>query len=388
MKIDREYPATHSMSTAWYIVDDEGNIGIVQYEDNGPVPWCIPTDCYAEELLTGFDMDYYEGLSPRLDIELRKEQKGRFIYEECPNIEMDYDDDNYDPSLMYIPYYLYTQCYSPNKLLKKVSNPLYPVKIDQVPLCLRDSIHKIPGKFSEIEKFQIAAYHPTCVNCVPEVKYGANRYALLPLSDTEEAYMLTDILDYDFFEYCPKREEYGCENCDLSSSYRKRVECQYYNVRTKIINPTIVIIENPVVYESSDLEHIYDSLNIRSIFVPIVHKVPSIERIWDKRDEILKMIPSVFKESYSYFEKIISHLRPRAIILMNNCRNIFTQVYKVKNHLVLIDNIEYPIYFEDEVDMHRKTIEELSLLPYRGEEHRMVIPKEEMNALLARGEAY
>ena len=41
MKIDKEYPATHSMSTAWYLVDDEGNVGIMDYNDNGPVPWGI-----------------------------------------------------------------------------------------------------------------------------------------------------------------------------------------------------------------------------------------------------------------------------------------------------------------------------------------------------------
>lgn len=38
MKIDKEYPATHSMSTAWYCVDVEGNVGIVDIHDNGPIP--------------------------------------------------------------------------------------------------------------------------------------------------------------------------------------------------------------------------------------------------------------------------------------------------------------------------------------------------------------
>jgi len=38
MKIDKEYPATHSMSTAWYAVDVDGNVALVQYNDNGPVP--------------------------------------------------------------------------------------------------------------------------------------------------------------------------------------------------------------------------------------------------------------------------------------------------------------------------------------------------------------
>ena len=26
MKIDKEYPATHSMSTAWYVADEDGNV--------------------------------------------------------------------------------------------------------------------------------------------------------------------------------------------------------------------------------------------------------------------------------------------------------------------------------------------------------------------------
>lgn len=39
MITDKEYPATHSMSTAWYIADEDGNVAIMSYNDNGPVPW-------------------------------------------------------------------------------------------------------------------------------------------------------------------------------------------------------------------------------------------------------------------------------------------------------------------------------------------------------------
>lgn len=44
MKIDKEYPATHSMSTSWYMVDDEGNVGIMQFDDNGPIPLGVRQD--------------------------------------------------------------------------------------------------------------------------------------------------------------------------------------------------------------------------------------------------------------------------------------------------------------------------------------------------------
>ena len=38
MKIDKEYPATHSMATAWFCADEEGNVAIFDIEDDGPVP--------------------------------------------------------------------------------------------------------------------------------------------------------------------------------------------------------------------------------------------------------------------------------------------------------------------------------------------------------------
>ena len=38
MITDKEYPATHSMATSWYCVDEDGNVGIFDIDDNGPVP--------------------------------------------------------------------------------------------------------------------------------------------------------------------------------------------------------------------------------------------------------------------------------------------------------------------------------------------------------------
>ena len=38
MKTTKEFPATHSMSTEWFIADEDGNIALFDFEDNGPVP--------------------------------------------------------------------------------------------------------------------------------------------------------------------------------------------------------------------------------------------------------------------------------------------------------------------------------------------------------------
>ena len=54
MKTDKEYPATHSMSTAWYVADKEGNVGIIDIDDNGPVPWETEQTC-TQELVFGHE---------------------------------------------------------------------------------------------------------------------------------------------------------------------------------------------------------------------------------------------------------------------------------------------------------------------------------------------
>ena len=62
MRIDKEYPATHSMSTSWYCVDDDGNVAIVDFNENGPVPWGTPEQS-IESLSYGYceneDTDEY-----------------------------------------------------------------------------------------------------------------------------------------------------------------------------------------------------------------------------------------------------------------------------------------------------------------------------------------
>lgn len=42
MLIDKEYPATHSMSTSWFIADNDGNVAIFDFNENGPIPCNIP----------------------------------------------------------------------------------------------------------------------------------------------------------------------------------------------------------------------------------------------------------------------------------------------------------------------------------------------------------
>lgn len=38
MKTDKEYPATHSMSTSWFGIDKDGKVAVIDFNENGPVP--------------------------------------------------------------------------------------------------------------------------------------------------------------------------------------------------------------------------------------------------------------------------------------------------------------------------------------------------------------
>ena len=50
MKNGKEYPATHSMSTAWFFVDKDDNVALFNFEDNGPVPVGSGTDADVMDL--------------------------------------------------------------------------------------------------------------------------------------------------------------------------------------------------------------------------------------------------------------------------------------------------------------------------------------------------
>ena len=60
MKTFKEFPATHSMSTAWYIADADGNVAFFDFEENGPVPVDADPD-------NGIDADFLAFLGNKDD---------------------------------------------------------------------------------------------------------------------------------------------------------------------------------------------------------------------------------------------------------------------------------------------------------------------------------
>ena len=73
MKTNKEFPATHSMSTEWFVVDEEGNIGLFSFEEDGPVPIDIPRE--SNSYLMTSEEDFGEKDSNNIEyLELTDEQ--------------------------------------------------------------------------------------------------------------------------------------------------------------------------------------------------------------------------------------------------------------------------------------------------------------------------
>ena len=73
MKTNKEYPATHSMSTEWFVVDEDGNIALFAFEEDGPVPIDIPSE--SNSYLMTAEEDFGEKDSNNIEyLELTDEQ--------------------------------------------------------------------------------------------------------------------------------------------------------------------------------------------------------------------------------------------------------------------------------------------------------------------------
>lgn len=242
---DKEYPATHSMSTAWYCVDEDGNVGIFDIGDNGPVPvggytqdgvedvfWdnfsidkgdnikemmmtpeqvssllFEPSDNYGTwekdeygwsnsewmESIVKIDMSKLDILKQALSKErspyrfaicISKEQglfyvdffsnkEGVELLEKNKVILAKYNAPHYSTMwnegyeekgkrhMNAFPVYIYIQDYNPNYLpAMRETNPASPLRVEQLPKEIQAKIYKLPLKFKDTERIQLAEYIP------------------------------------------------------------------------------------------------------------------------------------------------------------------------------------------------------------------------------------
>ena len=461
MKTFKEYPATHSMATSWYVADEDGNVGIIDFEDNGPVPWETEQtiiedlvfgheegdkfirvnltddqifdllqdphspeeeefwyDCFVQIDKTQEEEFLHLAHSKDIDCHVISEKLGLYKIDagDCfPNVDKwtiktvikdsslgkmlgknmilriyhmkDYtvSGEWHNDKLVYehefdsAPYFIYGQPYWPKLLAERINIPADPVKISQFPEKLQKRIYRLPVKFSECEKIQIAEWVPCSVYTEEEIAIDGCGYSVLPLSDGSKAYVLTDINATDFFKYCSEREKHHCKQCTADECYY----CDNYSTFTA--RPTVMMIIYPFRYKDYDRRYITDEITMHSIILPYLPKVPCppphnhIFLNSDARKMVsLKELHRIFKDSHRYMDDMLRRYRPRVIIIGEDAYDALSQVYQMADHVLLSDGEEFPYYMEKEVEAHRGEIERLAQLPYQGK----VFPQIANKALL------
>lgn len=277
MITDKDYPATHSMSTAWYCVDEDGNVGIFDIDDNGPIPTggyeqnCVEDvfwedfshdglhfkrlnlrpeqisqmlepmdgeDIWEEggiegervnlswmEVIVKIDMTKFEIFKKAFDMEEEEDhlrplvclsmEQGLFFVDFFFNkqgVELlkqnnviiakykaphyDYTDEE-DIELrkkihqenQKFPIYIYRQNYWPfHDPAIRETNPANPLKLEQLPDCIRNKVRRLPVKFKERDNIQLAEYVPvSAVNSV-EYVYDGKIWSELAKNSNEKIY--------------------------------------------------------------------------------------------------------------------------------------------------------------------------------------------------------
>ena len=466
MITDKEYPATHSMYTAWYVADEDGNVGIMDFNDNGPVPWQTEQSC-VESLVYGHDEDYENKIflpikltdeqiddlmenphSPEdeelwldsvIQIDLSKEKdflelakNPDFKIEQCVSkerglydiyashstsktkvkgryqvlkksslrkmidqgiIQQVYDkkdfwmtDDWVDDEIVHeknytsAPYYLFHQPYSPKELPVCMNVPKCPVKLEQVPEKLRERVLRVPVRFKETERFQIAEWYPCAATGMREraEKIGDCEYELLPLTDKSEAYICTSIIDPYYFDF-----------------YGKYHTCPDHCFT---IAPTVLAIIHPLEKWDYSRQIKSDRLMRRSAWVPLFPQIPlscrkepndgcsynfgdysSEEQIASNVNQ--ELLFSFLKEHCQWLEHHVSRFKPRVFLVSESARPFLDAVYSIRNQHIEISGHTYPIYLLSEMEDQRAEIEHLAFLPYQGEQIPYIISVEEMERI-------
>ena len=273
---DKEYPATHSMATAWYCVDEEGNVGIFDIQDNGPIPEDCEQDLEVNDMFWhDFSLESKDGvrdlnltmeqISPMLmpiEVENKWEEhsfNGESWVEnkswEDVIIKIDMaklpvlieaasmDEDDYDivclsrkEGYFYVQFafnrrgvemlegnqviitkykapeydeiwdngkkpeiqeaennrftiFIYHEEFMPNEgPAKRMSNPVHPMKSSQLPKEIRENITRLPLKFKDTERIQLAEHIPVNISGAKETYIGEDCYYEIPSSNGETVY--------------------------------------------------------------------------------------------------------------------------------------------------------------------------------------------------------
>lgn len=420
MIIDKEYPATHSMSTAWYCVDDDGNVAIVDFNENGPVPWGTP-DQSIDTLSYGYcedeDTDEYipfsltkeqifdllgESHSPTYEddpfeyiIEIDKSKEERFF-------ELTRNSDCHIKLCLSKPlglYQIYIDTLTQDKdgnWIEKECNTWY----NMVDESVISKIHLkkdffINDKFDEnkltFEKnFDTSPYYIFCQPYWPELlttkiiePTHPVKIFQLPIELQRRVIkvrgLFKDITSFQIAEFHPCMAYYseeeknyivdGCEYVLLPMSDGHKAY-----VMTDLFADINIPIDNLFTHTPTVL-----LIGVKDD-VPYKYKLTSDFVI--KNSIYIKFSRNSVKLSTSILNQVLKRINPRVILCEDNIQKTFKTNFIIEDHILYIDGKQYPIFFKKEQNKFRHEIERLASMQYQGKRFPYIITKQDIEKLV------
>lgn len=439
MFIDKEYPATHSMSTGWFIADKDGNIAIFDFNENGPIPCDIPESSANGVLEEDFVLPDEKGIrnfnfdDNQADIIIEKlktpsefDEYGEYIV----LIDVAQTEEFLKSALK--NKYLHA-CYSKSKGLyliepyeaKTTANELIQRKIILKSKIFffdtnNDVYDEKTGSYNYVhdDLFEIFPFylyqqpywtaHLTERTFVPKCKFkitqfnpdDQKRVLRLPISFDEcSKLQIAEFLpSYSCGNDYVSIGNHGFDLLPLTNGNFKYINTSYLPVAlfTKCYTerPTILFIgccyddnsllqEDPVLCMKSGAIFPYEE---RSYF----EEKERIRSFSGKRDEIfiskIKMLKKDWWKYFSgfveYWDQVFDIINPHVVIIEDSIFENVLNELEVSNNKISILGIEYPYYLLSELDNRKKEIECLANKPYRGKQLLLILDKEDIEKWL------
>ena len=443
MKTDKEYPATHSMSTAWFAVDAEGNVAILDYDDNGPVPVFVPEssedEIICEEFATqipgepfrrwNFSEEEFERIlaSPSA-YEFEIEDGQEDIYNAVVRVDTARFDEFLEDARLFESYS--TICVNLEKGLFFLDWWGYEKNQEQA---IKDALSSglvTPIKHLSFDHWEedpdILSSYPFFVyrqdyDCsqliertvTPEKPFKAYR---LPVSAQKNAIRLPfkfndtpkfqtaryEFSNVSFFEdelingriyhKMPigdgKEAHLACSSMyDAGCGFRCR-KC--YQKGSKLHDtyafqgcryPTVVVIKDlkELGYQYA---HSMDFILRHSVFLPVLQGLADPHSHFDgpkTRDLFEDPMGWRFSHCHKNLQKNIDFFRPHVILLYKGVIPLLEKYYALQNGKIRIGRRKYPFFLWEELEEHRAQIEALAQKPYRGDTIPFMIAAEDID---------
>jgi hypothetical protein len=444
MKTDKEYPATHSMSTAWYMSDEDGNVGIMEFNESGPVPWGI-----GDYDLTALVLGTEDGLK----IDLTDEQIFELLGEPYPKDKISWsfciiqiEPSRTDEFLRIVKgnSYIIYQCISKKLGLYDIWADRYVTKDNEIiprsPLDIiikKNLIVNVYKSFSsnffetdddsddddhtefdsapyyiykqsywvnELQKRLIEPKYPVKLHQLP--KELRKKTLRLPIR-FEDAKFLQIAEWYPSYGYSNKTAKaYGCDyrlwpikegeeayclNTLLSGSDKQseRLAQALDSVSRKefCAYPTVVVFHSPAWHSDYDILYDYSDITAHSLHLSYMSfdSVYSACSYLDDRARqriVQSSSPKeLFRQNTSLFEYVLNRFRPNLVIVDDSEIDIISSVYTIEDHLLVTPDYQSPIYAQSEVEANRAMLTELAERPYQGDYYPLVISVDKMKEI-------